>query len=297
MDGGDYEAVVSARPTIEIVLHVLGHDCSGYFNKNGVAASTTLLIDVGLEKRFALHTSVLYSLIDLRYCTVSCGSAKTSSTGNAATVRKGADWPTLACRYHHRKLILEGWPAPQSRRQAYSTQQSSPLAACLLEKGHTCIPNSAGADMGSPASIVRFQRNCGRKRCASFPATNGRIMDILVGAFHDRLQVLRFEPSSSALSCSSVSGVSHPASEYNWLAAVPKHPGLFYGAQASDDRYKGDGSVSLLRLSKSQSTPGYKVEVLQVVHSGGQDPCHVGVSPDGTEVAIANVCVIGSRML
>lgn len=112
-------------------------------------------------------------------------------------------------------------------------------------------------------------------------------MDILVGAFHDRLQVLHFSPSSASLSCSSVSGESAPATEYNWLAAVPKQPARFYGAQAADERFKGNGSVSLLELKKSSGE--YSVEVLQVVHSGGQDPCHVGITPDGTELAIANV--------
>lgn len=112
-------------------------------------------------------------------------------------------------------------------------------------------------------------------------------MDILVGAFHDRLQVLHFDPPSPSLTLSDVEGVSEPVSEYNWLTAAPKHSGLFYAAQASDKRYNGNGSISLLELSKSSD--GYIVTVKQVVHSGGEDPCHVGLSPDGSKLAIANV--------
>jgi hypothetical protein len=112
-------------------------------------------------------------------------------------------------------------------------------------------------------------------------------MDILVGAFHDRLQVLHFDPSASSLSLSTVEGVSEPVTEYSWLTAVPNCSDRFYASQVQDSRFQKDGSISLLEISKSPA--GYSVAVKQVVHSGGEDPCHVGVSPDGSKLAIANV--------
>ena len=106
---------------------------------------------------------------------------------------------------------------------------------------------------------------------------------ILVGSFHTHVQVLEFQAESRSLALHTI---LEPAFEgHTWIQPSPVHACIFYVVQSIP---KESGILSVIHV-QSDANQAYRLEVLQSVPSGGQDPCHIGISDTGTSLAIANV--------
>lgn len=117
-------------------------------------------------------------------------------------------------------------------------------------------------------------------------------VSLLVGSFHNRLQLLDFTPGNASsedrLALRSVDGP--PFETYTWIESHPTIPDLFYAAQALSTR---DGIISVLKITVPpehvEGAGRASFEILQSVSSHGIDPCHLGINTDATELASANV--------
>lgn len=112
---------------------------------------------------------------------------------------------------------------------------------------------------------------------------------LLVGSFWTNLQILTFDSSTNHLHYHII---PEPAFQtFTWISPHPTIKGLFYAVQTP--QATSAGNLSVIRVQPDLKS-GYSLELLQTVSSGGLDPCHVGIHPQGKEVAIANVSILKS---
>ena len=109
------------------------------------------------------------------------------------------------------------------------------------------------------------------------------ICRLLVGNFAQNLELLTFDDVAKTLKVEKLTDSASYA-RYTWLAPHPQLSHIVYGTRVGE----GNGTLSLFQV-KCDADGHVKVERKQNVTSGGVDPCHCGISPVGTEVAIANV--------
>lgn len=112
---------------------------------------------------------------------------------------------------------------------------------------------------------------------------------ILVGSFSTFLQVLHFDAAAKTLALTTV---PNPAFDnYTWITRHPTLSYLFYATQSPTQG--GNGFVSLISVKGGDNQSGdpsqFKLQILQTISSGGIDPCHLGITADGSELAVANV--------
>lgn len=117
--------------------------------------------------------------------------------------------------------------------------------------------------------------------------------DLLVGSFHSHLQILTFEPSVPSLELYTVTKPEFD--RYTWITAHPQHQNIFYAAQSGAGGQGGQLSTIKVSRGAAPKEPGdgvpdgFVLDILETVSTGGSDPCHVGIAPDGSQLGIANV--------
>jgi 6-phosphogluconolactonase (cycloisomerase 2 family) len=112
---------------------------------------------------------------------------------------------------------------------------------------------------------------------------------LIVASFHNRPQVLHFDPVRGEITLETLSKPDFDG--YTWISAHPKHDGLFYALQRFSD---AEGILSVIKIPTKTNTSDTgkhvtELKILKNYPSHGMDPCHLGVSPQGDSLAIANV--------
>ena len=94
------------------------------------------------------------------------------------------------------------------------------------------------------------------------------------------LQILDFEPLCASAKVRTLDET--PFSCYTWLIRHPKRGDILYGLRAASN----EGILTRFRLPDEETST---VEIIESVSTGGVDPCHGAITPDGDLIAIANV--------